>query len=100
MFERYLCEALGFTRQPGTPDDEGILRRYEELGGKLTGDIGYYRLLAAVVLSLITNRLAVLLIRDGLDEATAHSYPRTAVALVDDYLTAYTTTHQRASTIR
>lgn len=89
MFERYLCEALGFTRQAGTPDDEAILRRYEELGGKLTGDISYYRLLAAVVLALITNRLAVLLTRDGLDEATASSYPRTAVAMVEDYLTAH-----------
>ncbi|WGL54107.1 phosphotransferase family protein [Nocardioides sp. BP30] len=99
MFERYLCEALGFTRQPGTPDDEGIIRRYEELGGKLSGDIGYYQLLAAVVLSLITNRLAALLIRDGLDAATAHSYPRTAVALIEDYLAAYRA-HQRGSTIR
>ncbi|RHW28958.1 phosphotransferase family protein [Nocardioides immobilis] len=91
MFERYLCEALGFTRQPGTPDDEAILRRYEELGGKPTGDVAYYRLLAAVVLALITNRLAILLTRDGLDEATARSYPRTALALVEEYLADHTT---------
>lgn len=92
MFERYLCESLGFARQPGTPDDAEILRRYKELGGKLTGDIGYYRLLAAVVMSLITNRLATLLIADGLDEATARSYPATALALVEDYLTERTST--------
>lgn len=92
MFECYLCESLGFTRQPGTPGDAEILRRYEELGGKLTGDIGYYCLLAAVVMSLITNRLATLLIADGLDEATARSYPATALALVEDYLTEHTST--------
>jgi aminoglycoside phosphotransferase (APT) family kinase protein len=91
MFERYLCEALGFTRQPGTPDDEEILRRYEELGGKLTGDITYYRLLAAVVLGLITNRLAVLLTKDGLDEGTARSYPSAALALIEEYLKDHTT---------
>ncbi|CAN5150439.1 phosphotransferase family protein [soil metagenome] len=90
MFERYLCEALGFSRQPGTPDDDEILRRYEELGGRLTGDISYYLLLAAVVLGLITNRLAVLLAQDGLDVATARSYPRTAIALLEHYLAAHT----------
>lgn len=97
VFERYLCEALGFTRQPGTPDDEAILARYEQLGGTLTGDITYYRLLAAVVLSLITNRLAVLLARDGLDQTTARSYPRTAIALLEQCLAAHPT---RRSTTR
>ncbi|GAA1970731.1 phosphotransferase family protein [Nocardioides panacihumi] len=91
MFERYLCEALGFSRQPGTPDDEEILRRYEQFGGKLTGDIGYYLVLAAVVLGLITNRLAVLLAQDGLDEATARSYPTTAIALLEHYLELHRT---------
>jgi aminoglycoside phosphotransferase (APT) family kinase protein len=86
MFERFLCEALGFTRLPGVPDDDEIVRRYVEFGGALTGDIAYYQLVAAFVLSLINNRLARLLVRDGLDAKTALSYPRTSVALVERYL--------------
>ena len=39
MFERFLCEALGFTRLPGVPDDDEIVRRYLQFGGTLTGDI-------------------------------------------------------------
>jgi aminoglycoside phosphotransferase (APT) family kinase protein len=86
MFERFLCEALGFTRMPGVPDDDEIVSRYLDFGGTLTGDIGYYKLVAAFVLSLINNRLSRLLMRDGLDVATATSYPRTAVGLVEHYL--------------
>jgi aminoglycoside phosphotransferase (APT) family kinase protein len=86
MFERFLCESLGFTRLPGIPDDDEIVRRYLEFGGTLTGDIAYYQLVAAFVLSLINNRLARLLVRDGLDLATARSYPRTSVELVQRYL--------------
>jgi aminoglycoside phosphotransferase (APT) family kinase protein len=86
MFERFLCEALGFTRLPGVPDDDEIIRRYQQFGGTLTGDIAYYQLLAAFVLSLINNRLAQLLMRDGLDVATARSYPQTSVTLVERYL--------------
>jgi aminoglycoside phosphotransferase (APT) family kinase protein len=86
MFERFLCEALGFTRLPGIPDDDEFVRRYVQFGGMLTGDIVYYQLLAAFVLSLINNRLARLLVRDGLDAATARSYPQTSVALVERYL--------------
>jgi aminoglycoside phosphotransferase (APT) family kinase protein len=86
MFERFLCEALGFTRLPGIPDDDETVRRYLELGGTLTGDIGYYQLVAAFVLSLINNRLARLLVRDGLDTETAMGYPQTSVALVERYL--------------
>src|SRR5690606_18078688 len=85
MFERYLCEALGFSRLPGVPDDEETVRRYLAFGGRLNGEISYFQLLAAVVLTLITNRLALLLVRDGLDETTAHSYPTTAVSLVERY---------------
>lgn len=94
LFERYLCEALGFTRQPGTPDDGEILQRYEQLGGKLGGDMSYYLLLASVVLGLITNRLAVLLVQDGLDEDTAQGYPRTAIALLEHHFAAHTTTRR------
>lgn len=86
MFERFLCEGLGFTRLPGVPDDDEIVRCYLQFGGTLTGDIGYYQLLAAFVLSLINNRLARLLVRDGLDADTARSYPQTSVALTERYL--------------
>jgi aminoglycoside phosphotransferase (APT) family kinase protein len=86
MFERFLCESLGFTRLPGVPDDDEIVRRYLELGGALSGDIVYYQLVAAFVLSLVTNRLARLLVRDGLDAPTARSYPGMAVELVQRYL--------------
>ena len=88
MFERFLCEALGFTRLPGVPDDDEFVRRYQEFGGTLTGDIVYYELVAAFVLSLINNRLARLLVRDGLDATTANGYPQTSVALVQEYLDA------------
>jgi len=86
MFERYLCESIGLRRPDGVPDDPEIVRRYEQLGGSHTGDISYYTLLAAVVLTLITNQLAALLIRDGLAPATAHSYPAAAQELVRRYL--------------
>jgi aminoglycoside phosphotransferase (APT) family kinase protein len=86
MFERFLCEALGFTRLPGVPDDDELVSRYLQFGGKLTGDIAYYQLLAAFVLSLINNRLARLLVRDGLDAATARSYPQTSIMLIQRYL--------------
>ncbi|MFD6065321.1 phosphotransferase family protein [Rhodococcus wratislaviensis] len=86
MFERYLCESLGFTRLDGVPDDEAIMRRYRELGGHVETDLGYYTILAAFVLSLVTNRLARLLVQGGLDEDTARSYPTAAVTLVQRYL--------------
>jgi aminoglycoside phosphotransferase (APT) family kinase protein len=86
IFERFLCEALGFTRLPGVPDDDEIIRRYLQFGGTLTGGIVYYQLLAAFVLSLINNRLARLLVRDGLDADTARSYPQTSITLIERYL--------------
>ena len=86
MFERFLGEALGFTRLPGVPDDDEIVVRYLQFGGTLTGDIAYYQLLASFVLSLINNRLARLLVRDGLDADTARSYPQTSLTLVERYL--------------
>ncbi|EUA51420.1 aminoglycoside phosphotransferase domain protein [Mycobacterium xenopi 3993] len=86
MFERFLCESLGLTRPPGVPDDAEFERRYRDFGGALGGDNVYYQLLAAFVLSLITNRLAVLLARGGLETATAKSYPQRAVGLVEHYL--------------
>jgi aminoglycoside phosphotransferase (APT) family kinase protein len=89
IFERFLCEGLGFTRPQGVPDDDEIVRRYQQFGGTLTGDIAYYQLLGAFVLSLINNRLARLLVRDGLDAATAHSYPQTSVTLTECYLNKF-----------
>ena len=86
MFERFLCEALGFARLPGVPDDDEFVRRYLQFGGTLTGDIAYYQLVAAFVLSLINNRLARLLVRDGLDAATARSYPQMSITLIERYL--------------
>ncbi|PYE17049.1 aminoglycoside phosphotransferase (APT) family kinase protein [Williamsia limnetica] len=86
MFEEFLCEALGFARMPGVLDTDGTIDRYLEFGGRIDGDITYYKLVAAFVLSLINNRLAVLLARDGLDVDVAHSYPKTVVALVERYL--------------
>jgi aminoglycoside phosphotransferase (APT) family kinase protein len=86
MFERFLCESLGFIRLPGVPDDDEIVGKYLQFGGSLTGDIVYYQLVAAFVLSLINSRLARLLVRDGLDAETAASYPRKAVELVQQYL--------------
>jgi len=86
MFETFLCESLGFTRPPGVPTDDEFVRLYREFGGTLTGNITYYQLVAAFVLSLINNRLALLLVRDGLDAATARSYPQSAVDLVERYL--------------
>ena len=91
MFEEFLCEAMGFRRLPGVLDSDGTVRRYVELGGRVDGDIAYYKLVAAFVLSLINNRLAVLLARDGLDGEVAHSYPATVVGLVDRYLTELST---------
>ena len=86
MFERFLCESLGFTRMPGVPDDDEVVARYVAFGGRLTGHVAYYQLLASFALSLINNRLSGLLIRDGFDSDTALGYPRTAVALVERYL--------------
>lgn len=91
MFEEFLCEAMGFTRLPGVLDSNATVRRYIEFGGRVDGDITYYQLVAAFVLSLINNRLAVLLARDGLAVEVAHGYPATAVALVEKYLTELNT---------
>jgi len=91
MFERFLCESLGFTRMDGVPaDDDAIVRRYRELGGRIDTDLRYYTVLAAFVFSLITNRLALLLVENGLDEKTARSYPESAVSLVRHYLDEFT----------
>ncbi|MDH3047276.1 phosphotransferase family protein [Gordonia alkanivorans] len=87
MFENFLCEALGFERLDGAPDTSATVARYQALGGVVdVENLPYYKLLAAFVLSLINNRLAVLLIRDGLDPATARGYPLTSVRLADEYL--------------
>ncbi|GAA4667299.1 phosphotransferase family protein [Gordonia humi] len=86
MFEEFLCEGLSFSRPSGIPDSQGTVARYRELGGCVDDDITYYKLVAAFVLSLINNRLAALLTRDGLDPEIAHSYPVTSVELTSKYL--------------
>jgi aminoglycoside phosphotransferase (APT) family kinase protein len=87
MFERYLCEAQGLRRLDGVPGREATIARYRELGGAAVPDIAYYELLAAVVMSLITSRLADVLVDSGRVTAdVAARYPNRAVALVAESL--------------
>jgi aminoglycoside phosphotransferase (APT) family kinase protein len=87
MFERYLCEAQGLRRLDGIPDREGTIARYCELGGADVPDIDYYELLAAVVMTLITSKLADVLIDSGrVTPDIAAIYPTRAVGLVAECL--------------
>ncbi|HEY1702801.1 MAG TPA: phosphotransferase family protein [Trebonia sp.] len=87
MFERYLCEAQGLRRLDGIPDREGTIARYYELGGADVPDIDYYELLAAVVMTLITSKLADVLIDSGrVTPDIAAIYPTRAVGLVTECL--------------
>jgi aminoglycoside phosphotransferase (APT) family kinase protein len=87
MFERYLCEAQGLRRLDGVPGREQTIARYQELGGVPVPDIDYYELLAAVVMTLITSRLAdVLVAAGGVTPGIAAIYPTRAVTLVAESL--------------
>ena len=87
MFERYLCEAQGLRRLDGVPGRAETIARYAELGGAPVPDIDYYELLAAVVMTLITSRLADVLVETGrVTPDIAAIYPTRAVALVADSL--------------
>jgi len=87
MFERYLCEAQGLQRLDGVPGREQTIARYQELGGAATPDIEYYELLAAVVMTLITSRLADVLVDTGrVTPDIAAIYPTRAVGLVAESL--------------
>ena len=87
MFERYLCEAQGLQRLDGVPDRDQTIARYRELGGAAIDDIDYYELLAAVVMTLITSRLADVLVDTGrVTPDIAAIYPTRAVSLVADSL--------------
>jgi len=87
MFERYLCEAQGLQRLDGVPGREETISRYRELGGPAIGDIDYYELLAAVVMTLITSRLADVLVDTGrVPPDIAAIYPTRAVGLVAESL--------------
>jgi aminoglycoside phosphotransferase (APT) family kinase protein len=87
MFERYLCEAQGLERLEGVPGREQTIARYQELGGAAVPDIGYYELLAAVVMTLITSRLADVLVDTGrVTPDIAAIYPTRAVGLVAESL--------------
>jgi aminoglycoside phosphotransferase (APT) family kinase protein len=92
MFERYLCEAQGLRRLDGVPGREETIARYQELGGAPVPDIGYYELLAAVVMTLITSRLADVLVDTGrVTSDIAAIYPTRAVALVAESLARLST---------
>src|SRR6202035_4189578 len=87
MSERYLCEAQGLRRLGGVPGREQTIARYRELGGAPVPDIDYYELLAAVVMTLITSRLADVLVDTGrVTPDIAAVYPTRAVTLVADSL--------------
>jgi aminoglycoside phosphotransferase (APT) family kinase protein len=87
MFERYLCEAQGLRRLDGIPGRNQTIARYRELGGAAIGDIDYYELLAAVVMTLITSRLADVLVDTGrVTPDIAAIYPTRAVGLVAESL--------------
>jgi aminoglycoside phosphotransferase (APT) family kinase protein len=87
MFERYLCEAQGLRRLEGVPGRDQAIARYRELGGADIPDIAYYELLAAVVMTLITSRLADVLVDTGrVTSDIAAIYPTRAVGLVAESL--------------
>ncbi|HVV08074.1 phosphotransferase family protein [Amycolatopsis sp.] len=87
MFEQYLCEAQGRKRLAGVPDRAGTIARYTELGGAPVPDIDYYELLAGVVMTLISSRLADVLVETGRVPAEiAAIYPTRAVGLVEQSL--------------
>jgi aminoglycoside phosphotransferase (APT) family kinase protein len=87
MFERYLCEAQGLRRLDGVPGRDATIARYRELGGAEIPDIDYYELLAAVVMTLISSRLADVLVDTGrVPPAIAAIYPTRAVGLVEESL--------------
>jgi aminoglycoside phosphotransferase (APT) family kinase protein len=91
MFERYLCEAQGLHRLDGVPDRAATIARYQELGGVAVPDIDYYELLAAVVMTLITSRLADVLVAGGrVTHDIAAIYPTRAVTLVRESLARVT----------
>ncbi|MCW2945697.1 MAG: hypothetical protein JWR24_2414 [Actinoallomurus sp.] len=87
MFERYLCEAQGLRRLDGVPGRDSTIARYRELGGAEIPDIDYYELLAGVVMTLISSRLADVLVDTGrVPPAIAATYPTRAVGLVRESL--------------
>ncbi|MCU1617677.1 MAG: hypothetical protein JWO98_5217 [Frankiales bacterium] len=87
MFERFLCEAQGLTRLEGVPDRERTLARYAALGGAPVPDIDYYELVAGVVMTLISSRLADVLVQSGrAPEKFASIFPLRAVGLVRESL--------------
>ena len=83
MFEQYLCEAQGLTRLDGVPDREATIARYLELGGPAMPDVEYYELMAGVVMTLISSRLADVLVSSGrAPEKFAAQFPLRSVGLV------------------
>jgi aminoglycoside phosphotransferase (APT) family kinase protein len=91
MFERYLCEAQRLERLDGVPGRAETIARYQELGGVRIPDIDYYELLAGVVMTLISSKLADVLVETGrVGPKIAAIYPNRAVRLVEESLTRIT----------
>ena len=87
FFERVLCEAQGLERLAGVPDREGTIARYVALGGADQPHVAYYELMAAVVMTLISSRLADVLVAGGkAPEKYASVFPMRAVGQVRESL--------------
>jgi aminoglycoside phosphotransferase (APT) family kinase protein len=87
MFERFLCEAQGLRRLDGVPDRDATVARYRELGGPPMPHIEYYELLAGVVMTLISSKLADVLVSSGrTSERYAAVFPTRAAGLVRESL--------------
>jgi aminoglycoside phosphotransferase (APT) family kinase protein len=87
MFERFLCEAQGLTRLEGIPDRDGTIARYLALGGPPMPDADYYELMAAVVMTLISSRLADVLVSSGrTSEKFASVFPLRSAGLIRESL--------------
>lgn len=82
MFEEFLCEAQGLQRLPGVPDRQRTIERYQELTGRSLVAIGYFEVVAGLVLTMINTRLAHLLIAGGrVDPGVAAEYVTRVAAM-------------------
>jgi aminoglycoside phosphotransferase (APT) family kinase protein len=87
MFEEFLCEAQGLRRLEGVPGRAGTIERYEELFGQPLVDVGYFQILAGLVLSLINSRLADLMIKSGqVDQARGAEFVTRVTNMIARYM--------------
>jgi aminoglycoside phosphotransferase (APT) family kinase protein len=63
---RHHTEGIGVPIPEGFPDAHAVVERYEELTNRPVQDIHYYEVLAAVRLSILTQRATTLLIGAGI----------------------------------